>query len=154
MADKIKTGFLILFITGLLISTLHCKKLALLTRNQNALEQYFVENALNHQFVVKFASDSSVDITNKYNGYYFILTNDTSFYCGALTATKNNITYNGTWYSNGDYSKLIINIIKPSIPEEFIFLNRDWRFTKKSESILQLAPWGSDDPKILFMNRL
>ena len=155
MADKIlKSGFVITLACCLLVVPGGCKKLALLTPDQNTLEQYFADNVLNKDFVVDFASDSSVDITSVYSGYDFVLTKDTSFYSGNMTGTKNGVTYSGTWSSNSDYSKLVINLTMPSTPPEFIFLNREWRFTKKDVPVLKLAPWGSTAPKILYMRRL
>ena len=155
-AILLKRSFSILFTVCLLLtfSFCSCKKLALLTGGQNALEQYFADNVLNRDFVVDFASDTTADITSKYTGYIFVLAKDTSFYNGPMTATKNNITYSGTWQSNDDYSKLIINLTKPSIQDEFIFLNRMWKFTKKDVPVLKLAPWINISPKALYMRRL
>jgi len=155
-AKFLKRSFAILF-TGCLLmafSFCSCKKIALLTGGQSALEQYFADNVLNRDFVVDFASDTTTDITSKYTGYTFVLAKDTSFYSGPMTATRNNITYSGTWQSNNDYSKLIINLTKPSIPDEFVFLNRMWKFTKKDPPILKLAPWVITSPKVLYMRRL
>ena len=131
-----------------------CKKLALATGDQHALEQYFADNVLNRTFVVDFASDSSIDITSKYTGNNFVLTKTTSYYDGNMTGIKDGVTYTGTWVSNSDYSKLVINLNSPSIPATFVFLNRAWKFTKKGVPVLQLAPWGSTDPKVLYMRRL
>ncbi|MDN3655063.1 hypothetical protein QWZ08_05470 [Ferruginibacter paludis] len=131
-----------------------CKKLKLLSGDQSTLEQYFADNVLGKTFVVDFASDSSVDITSQYAGYDFILTKTTSFYEGDMTGTKDGITYTGTWSSNSDYSKLIINLNSSNIPASFAFLNRSWKFTKKGVPVLELAPWGSADPKVLHMRRL
>ena len=155
-ASSRKRNFVAL-LTGCLLAALlfcGCKKLALLTGGQSALEQYFADNVLNRDFVVDFASDSTADITSKYTGYNFILTKDTSFYNGPMTATRNGITYSGTWESNDDYSKLIISLTKPTIPEEFVFLNRMWKFTKKDAPVLKLAPWVNTSPKALYMRRL
>jgi hypothetical protein len=131
-----------------------CKKLKLLSGDQSTLEQYFADNVLGRTFVVDFASDSSADITSQYAGYDFILTKTTSFYEGDMTGTKDGITYTGTWSSNSDYSKLVINLNSSNIPASFAFLNRSWKFTKKGVPVLELAPWGSTDPKVLHMRRL
>ena len=149
-----KGRFIIAVICALLLLLFSCKKLALVNADQGTLEKYFAENVLNKTFVVEFASDSSIDITGKYNGYDFVLTNTTSYYDGNMTGTKNGVTYSGTWVSNSDYSKLVINLNAPSVPAEFVFLNREWKFTKKDVPVLKLAPWGSTDPKVLHMRRL
>jgi hypothetical protein len=162
MVDKVKNmpatlykgSFVIAALCTLLLLLSNCKKLALLNADQHTLEQYFADNVLNKTFIVDFASDSGADITSNYSGYDFILTKDTSFYNGNMAATKNGVTYSGTWSSNSDYSKLVISLTNPSIPSEFIFLNRAWRFTKKDVPVLKLAPWGSSDPKVLYMRRL
>jgi hypothetical protein len=147
-------GIFFVLCCSLLLLTSSCKKLKLLSGDQSTLEQYFADNVLGKTFVVDFASDSSVNITNQYTGYDFILTKTTSFYDGNMTGTKDGITYTGTWASNSDYSKLVINLNSSNIPSSFIFLNRSWKFTKKGVPVLELAPWGSIDPKILHMRRL
>ena len=149
-----KYRFVIAVVCALLLLLTSCKKLALLSGDQSTLEKYFAENVLNRNFIVDFASNSGTDITSQYTGYNFILTKDTSFYNGNMTGTKEGVTYSGTWSSNSDYSKLVINLNSPSIPAEFVFLNRAWKFTKKGVPVLNLAPWGNTDPKILYMRRL
>lgn len=121
---------------------------------QNTLQQYFEANILNKEFVVELATDSSVDKTADYSGYSFILTRTTSYYDGPMTGTRNGVTISGTWSSNEDYSKLVISLTTPAPPATFSFINRAWRFTRKSLPIMELAPWGTTDPKILHMRRL
>ena len=149
-----KYRVVIAVVCALLLLLTSCKKLALLSGDQSTLEKYFADNVLNRNFIVDFASNSGTDITSQYTGYNFVLTKDTSFYNGNMTGTKDGVTYSGTWSSNSDYSKLVINLNNPSIPAEFVFLNRAWKFTKKGVPVLNLAPWGNTDPKILYMRRL
>ena len=143
----------IAFALMLLLSS-SCKKLAVAAGSRSQLEALFEENILNKNFVVHHAIDNGIDITSQYSGYTFILTKTTSFYEGPMTGTKAGVTYTGTWTSNDDYSKLIINLSSPTPPAEFNFLNRSWKFTKKALPILELAPWGSTEPKVLKMERL
>ncbi len=130
-----------------------CKK-AIEDIPDSTLQGYFETNILNKNFVVDLATDSSVDKTSLYAGYSFILTKGASYTEGPMTGTKDGVVYTGTWKSNADYSQLAISLNSPSIPTEFIFLNRVWRFTKKSLPIMELAPYGSPDPKVLHMRRL
>jgi len=120
---------------------------------QDAYQKYFEENVLNRDYKVDFASDNGTDITAQFNGYLFKLYKNT-FSDGPMTGIKNGITITGTWSSNDDYSKLVINLNQPSIPAEFGFINRQWRFTKKDFPVMELAPWGSTEPDILHMKRL
>ena len=140
------------FASALLLSS--CKKLAAASGDRGALEQLFEENFLNRNFVVHFASDNGQDLTSQFGGYTFVLTKTTSFYDGPISASRNGVVYTGTWSSNDDYSKLVISLTKPSTPPEFNFINRAWRFTKKAVPIMELAPWGSSEPKVLHMQRL
>ena len=114
------------------------------------LQQQFEDNILNKNFRVNLATDNGADLTSQYTGYTFILLKST-YYNGPMTALKNAITYNGTWSSNDDYSKLVITFT--AVPAEFVFLNREWKFTKKSLPIMELAPWGTLEPKVLHMER-
>lgn len=128
----------------------NCSKSTVETAQATYLQQQFESNILNKNFRVHMATDNGVDLTAQYTGYTFVLYKST-YYNGPITAVKNGITYNGTWSSNEDYSKLVITL--PSLPSEFVFLNRDWRFTKKSLPIMELAPWGTTDPKVLHMEQ-
>lgn len=118
----------------------------------NILEQYFDQNILNKDFTVYYAKDSGNVITGQYTGWVFRLLKNT-YYDGAMTAVINGVTYTGTWSSNADYGKLIINITLPAPPAEMIFINREWRFTEKALPIMKLAPWGSTDDTELHMER-
>jgi hypothetical protein len=55
----------------------------------------------------------------------------------------------GTWKTNEDYSKLSVQL--PSTPSELAFMVRDWRFTRKTTTVMELAPWGSTEPDVLHM---
>jgi len=142
----------ILFATLLLMMG-SCKKPSL---SDPAVQQYFNTNLLNRNFVIVLASDSGVNITDKYAQDTFVLSRqDTaSYYNGIIKGSKKGVIYTGTWSSNSDFSKLTINLYMPSTPEEFVFLNRSWRFASKALPLLQLTPWGSTDPKVLHMLRL
>jgi hypothetical protein len=124
-----------------------CKKGGI---NNALAEKYFETNILTRDFVVSYAKDGATDLTSKYEGYVFVLTKE-DLYHGPMTATKNGITYNGSWSANEDYSNLIITL--PPTPEEFKFLTRSWRFTSKNLPTLKLAPWTNRDPIELHMLR-
>jgi hypothetical protein len=145
--------FIIVLLCAATLLLAGCKK-TIDNISTNTLQTYFAENILNKTFVVQLATVTLTDKTNLYDGYNFILTRTSSYYNGPMTGTRSGITYSGTWTSNDDYSKLIINLTSPIPPQEFAFLNRAWRFTKKSLPIMELAPWGTSDPKILHMRRL
>ena len=130
-----------------------CKK-TIESVSQDTLQQYFEDNILNKDFVVQLATDSTIDKTVNYEGYVFVLTRTTSYYDGPMTGTRDGTTYTGTWSSNEDYSKLVISLTSPAPPAAFAFINRAWKFTRKSLPIMELAPWGTTDPKVLHMRRL
>ena len=128
-----------------------CGKSAIVKAAQTSyLQQQFEDNILNKNFRVYLATDNGSDLTSQYTGYTFVLLKST-FNNGPMTAVKNTITYNGSWSSNEDYSKLVITF--PAVPAEFVFLNREWKFTKKALPIMELAPWGTLEPKVLHMER-
>lgn len=114
------------------------------------LEKYFEDNVISKDFIVNKAINNGVDLTANYSGYTFKLLK-TDYYHGPIEAKKNTNVYAGTWSSNDDYSKLVINL--PSTPSEFVFLTREWRFTSKALPQLELAPWGSTEPLVLHMLR-
>jgi hypothetical protein len=145
--------YIILFLCACILLLAGCKK-TIESINQNTLQKFFEENILNRTFIVDLAKDTAVDKTSIYTGYEFILTKGSSYTGGPMTGIKNGITYSGTWSTDSAYSKLDILLNYPSVPTEFIFINRVWKFTKKSLPIMELAPWGTADPKVLNMRRL
>ena len=147
-----KTRFIIAVLLSALLLATSCKKTKE-TYVANVLEQYFESNILNRDFKVRYASDEGTDITTQYDGWVFRLLKNT-YYDGPMTAKKGSLVYNGTWSSNEDFGKLVITINQPSIPTEFTFLNRQWRFEEKAIPVMKLAPWGSTAAKVLHMERL
>lgn len=135
---------------ALVLAFCSCSKSAVEAVQASYLQQQFEDNILNKNFRVYLATDNGADLTAQYNGYTYVLLKST-YYNGPMTAVKNGVTYNGTWSSNEDYSKLVISF--PNTPPEFVFLNREWRFTKKALPIMELAPWGTTEPKVLHMER-
>jgi hypothetical protein len=141
-----------LLCAGLLLLS-SCKK-AIEQIQQSTLQQYFEDNILNRSFVVELATDNGTIKTDEFTGYEFVLKKGTDLLAGPMTGTKSGVTFTGTWTSNDDYGKLVIDINTPTPPPHFGFINRSWRFTKKSLPIMELAPWGSTEPKVLHMRRL
>ena len=146
-----RSRFIIALALAALLLLSGCSKEALAAANKGLLEQYFENNILNRDFNVQLATDSGVDITAQFNGYTFKLTQNT-LQDGPMTATMGTIVLTGTWSANDDYSKLVISL--PNSVAAFSFLNREWKFTKKAIPVMELAPWGTTDPKVLHMQRL
>ncbi|MEO8822021.1 MAG: hypothetical protein ABI366_00505 [Ginsengibacter sp.] len=138
-----------LFLMASLIFTFSCKK-TIDSISNSLQEKYFEKYVIGSDFVVSFAKDSTSDITADYNGYKFILL-ETDLHHGPLKAIIGSDEYMGTWKTNDDYSKLDISL-PDSIPV-FNFLSRSWKFTKKANPTLELAPWGTADPIVLHMTR-
>ena len=138
---------IVLLIT--VIGLFSCKK-TVQNLGQSTLEKYFSTYVIGSNFTVTLAKDSSANFTSTYDGYTFVLL-ETDLYHGPLKATKGQNEYMGTWATNDDYSKLDISL-PDSIPE-FRFLSRSWRFTKKTNPTLELAPWGTSEPAVLYMTR-
>ena len=146
--------YFIAILVAILLLAASCKKVKDDIQT-NILQDYFETNILNRDFIVQLATDTSVDITNSYTNQFFKLYKGLySNYEGAMTGIKNGTIYYGTWSSNDDYSKLTINLNAANAPAEYKFINRPWKFTKKAFPVMELAPWGSSDPKVLHMRRL
>jgi len=146
-----RSRFIIAILLAVLLLLMSCSKQALIDQNRSLLEQYFEDNILNKDFKVQLATDTSADLTAQFSGYTFKLIKNTLL-DGPMTATIGTTTLTGTWSCNDDYSKLVITL--PTSVAAFTFLNREWKFTKKAIPIMELAPWGTTDPKVLHMERL
>lgn len=145
--------FIALLLAVILLST-GCKKLKAAMGDENALRDYFDSEIINRTFIVDLATDSSTDITSRYNGYKFILSRTSSYIDGPMIGFSNTDTIRGTWTSSSDYGFLTISLNQPAVPSSFVFINRKWRFVRKDVPLMQLAPYGTTDPKVLNMRRL
>ncbi len=143
--------YLLAIVAALILLISSCKK-TVEPITENILQQYFEQNILNKDYIVKLATDTGVILTSNYEGYRFRLLQNTLL-DGPMTATKNGMVLNGSWSCNEDYSKLTINFSIPAAPPEFSFIVRSWKFTRKAIPVMELAPWGTTDPKILHMER-
>ena len=126
-----------------------CKK-AIQNLDRSLAEQYFETNILNNDFTVQLATDNGNDLTSQYTADTFRLYKN-SLLDGPMTGAKNGVIYHGTWSCNDDYSKLTITL--PNSPAEFVFLTREWKFTKKALPIMELAPWIATTPVVLHMEK-
>jgi hypothetical protein len=149
-----KNRVLIALVAAILLLTTSCKKSIIESLNETTLRQYFDEQILNKNFVIDLATDSSINKTNNYSGYTFVLSRTTSFIDGPMIGFKATDTIKGTWTSSDDYGFLTINLINPTPPASFAFINRKWKFVRKDLPVMQLAPFGTTDPKVLHMRRL
>jgi hypothetical protein len=147
-----RSRFIIALLLAVLILLASCKKLeeAIAEKNENLMQQYFENNILSKDFTVRLASDSGNNITSQFTGFTFKLTKNT-LTDGPMTATNGSTVFNGNWAANEDYSKLVITL--PNTISAFSFLTREWKFTKKAVPVMELAPWGTTDPKVLHMER-
>ncbi len=105
------------------------------------LNKYFEENILNRDITISIAKFEGRDTTPMYSGYVFKLLKNT-YYDGPFEARLNGTTYTGTWSCNDDYSKLILDIKKTGALE---WVSITWKFTSKSTTTLELAPWFNTD---------
>lgn len=138
--------YVIIFL--LTLSGFSCKKEEKVMNAAN--EKLFEETILNSDFVVSYANDDGTILTSNYSGYVFVL-RKTDNYHGPMKVSKNGQVYEGSWSANEDYGKLTITL--PSLPVEFKFLSRAWRFTSKKLPVLKLAPWGQGDGISVDMTR-
>jgi hypothetical protein len=76
-----------------------------------------------------------------YGDYVFKLYKNT-YYDGPFEARNSTDTFTGTWVSNDDYSKLILDIAGTSALD---WVSIDWKFKSKSTTTLELVPWFNTD---------
>lgn len=148
-----RNRFIIALLCSVLLLASSCKKVKE-DLTEDILQQYFESNILNRDYKVRLANNNGTDLTSQYEGYLFRLLKNTN-YDGPMTASKNGvILYTGTWSTNEDFGKLVITLNQPSVPAEFVFINRQWRFAEKGIPVMKLAPWGSSAAIELHMERL
>ncbi len=154
MSDLLyRSRFMIALACALLLLLTGCKK-TVQDIQVPVLQRYFEQEILNRNYVVEYAADNGLDKTADYSGYYFILTRTNSYIDGPMIGFKGTDTIRGTWTSNDEYGFLTIDLRTPAPPPSFSFINRKWRFVRKDVPVMQLAPWGTTEPKVLHMRRL
>lgn len=107
----------------------------------STLNKVFEDYILNKDITVTQASLDGRDTTPMFSGYVFKLLKNT-YYDGPFEARHNGQTYTGTWQSNDDYSKLILNIQGTGALQ---WVSISWKFKSKSANSLELIPWFDTD---------
>jgi hypothetical protein len=107
----------------------------------------FVDNNfVNKDLSVHLAVDNGTTVTTQYNGYTFRFTKNSAT-GGTVSVSNTLLNYSGTWSTSTDHTTITMAL--PTPPNEFAFLNRQWKFTKYSTPIMELAPNASGDSKVL-----
>lgn len=122
-----------------------------LDTSQNTLGLLFEYYVLNKPTQITLAIDSTGNnITPTYADYEINLKKET-FFNGPLEILANGTKYVGTWQTNGDYSRLTLNIsgLKP-----FGLFNRTWRFTYKSIDLLKISPVTNPGETVLHLSKI
>ena len=105
------------------------------------LNKFMEDNILNRDFTITEARFEGRDTTAMYNGYVFKLLKNT-YYDGPFEARRNGNTYTGTWQSNDDYSKLILDI---KVNDTLRWVSLTWKFKSKTQTSLEIIPWFNTD---------
>lgn len=110
--------------------------------NNNSAEINDIKNTVqSNTWVITSLIDSGVDETTDYNGFNFIFNSN-----GTLTATKQTLSYNGTWsitdddISSDDISSddIDFNIFFSSPANFNDDLSEDWEIVSKSATKIEL----------------
>jgi hypothetical protein len=142
MISKVKL-FTIIFAVSVLSGA--CKKkeeiIAAKAYEPSTLNQFFETYILNKDIRITVAKFEGRDTTAMYGDYVFKLYKNT-YYDGPFEARNSKDTFTGTWFSNDDYSKLILDIAGTSALD---WVSIDWKFKSKSTTTLELIPWFNTD---------
>lgn len=128
LLNKLKFSLSVMATALILFTTTGCKKEA----DPIDTTAFFNANVLNKTLTIHLATDNGVNVTSSYSAYTFTCATG-----GIFTAANNLFSINGTWVANADYSKVTFTL--PTPPSEFIFLNREWTFTKFTTPIMELG---------------
>jgi|SRR5574343_1134339 len=107
----------------------------------STLNQFFETYILNKDIRITQAKFEGRDTTSMYTDYTFKLYKNT-YYDGPFEAINSTDTFTGTWQSNEDYSKLILDISGNSALD---WVSINWKFKSKSTTTLELIPWFDTD---------
>ena len=141
----ISKGKLFTIILAVSVFSGACKKkeeiIAAKAYEPSTLNQFFETYILNKDIRITVAKFEGRDTTAMYGDYVFKLYKNT-YYDGPFEARNSTDTFTGTWVSNDDYSKLILDIAGTSALD---WVSIDWKFKSKSTTTLELVPWFNTD---------
>lgn len=110
-------------------------------QDPDTMQAFFETYILGKDIRVSVARFEGRDTTALLSPYTFKLHKNT-YYDGPFTAISASDTFTGTWQSNSDYSKLILDI-KQNTALEWISIS--WKFKSKTMTSLELIPWFDTD---------
>ena len=114
------------------------------TNNEDVLQSGEVSSAVvvpGIYSILKFV-DTGDDITSQYSGYTFDFQSD-----GTLVATKNGVTYTGTWRENSAQTRMAINIKGTAALKNLS--DDSWKIVLISDHRISLKKAGPD--KVIFV---
>lgn len=107
---------------------------------------FFDNNFINKDLTVHLAVDNGSTITSQFNGYTLRFTKNAAT-SGTVSIANGILSISGTWVTTTDHTTLTMTV--PTPPNDFAFFNRQWKFTRYSTPIMELAPFASGDNKVL-----
>lgn len=138
----IQSGSVISFlVVAVMMISCSKKKLEDKVFEPSFLNKFMEDNILNRDFTVTQAKFEGRDTTPMFSGYIFKLLKNT-YYDGPFEARHDGKTYTGTWQSNDDYSKLILDI---KVNDTLQWVSLTWKFKSKTQTSLEIVPWFNTD---------
>lgn len=141
---SVKFGVRVLLLLVLSLSFNSCKKQEIIEQKAyepSTMNKFFEDYILNKDIHVTLAKFEGRDTTQMFNDYVFKLYKNT-YYDGPFEAKIASRTYTGTWKTNDDYSKLILNINQN---DTLKWVSISWKFKSKTTSSMELIPWFDTD---------
>lgn len=138
-------SYFVFVLSALVLVSVGCKKKEEIIQAKayepSTLNQFFETYILNKDIRITQARFEGRDTTAMYTDYTFKLYKNT-YYDGPFEAINSTDTFTGTWQSNDDYSKLILDINGNSALD---WVSINWKFKSKSTTTLELIPWFNTD---------
>lgn len=107
----------------------------------DTMQAFFETYILGKDIRVTTAKFEGRDTTAMLSPYTFRLHKNT-YYDGPFSAVNGSDTFWGSWQSNSDYSKLILDVRQNSALD---WISISWKFKSKTISSLELIPWFDTD---------
>jgi hypothetical protein len=121
------------------------------SNDTSTAQVYFTSNVINRDLLLTYAKDNTTDVTAKFNGFNFRLT-DTASLAGTITVWNDLLSVKGTWTIDAGYDKISFAVPVNIIPD-LALLNKEWQFTSRESAIIKVTATNGEADELNFSNK-
>lgn len=119
--------------------------------DNSSSQVYFSSNVINTDLLLTLAKDNNTEVTSKFAGYTFRLT-DTASLAGTITVWNDLLSVKGTWSIDANYDKISFALPTNIIPD-LALLNKEWQFSSRQTTSIKLVAANGEADELDFSKK-